>query len=490
MNDISMLPSGVTPKTISSYPAEETPGKISKTVYAFKLEHAASVTVSYASDAYTSTGVLINEAGEALLTASGTVILEAGTYMIQPVNFQPGDSAKMTMGTFKEITINSIKFEEYNSEELNQNLLKSYNDAVSQIPNEIKYDEKSLNAIKHAINCYNALKDDQKVTVSYDIVEKAYKSYISLGKVHVEELIDAIGEVNENSGDAISSARSAYNSLKELDGNMQISNYNVLVSAEDAFDGYAVTYCINSINSINSIGEVTLASENLIQTARAAYNSLDDEQKSLVTNYSTLISAEKKYGDLIQAANVNEALNNIDLKNINEMKALLESYDGLSLDAKQYVNSTKISEVKTTYLVKLIDSIGMVTSASGKTINEALNLYDTLTTSEKALITNYQTLQDAKTSYDEIALQAHKMTFENGTTDPTGFFTITNGNLKTTTKEYNGVKYTKALKIESKTIVNFTATAGSKLTIISDGASKQIKINGKGIHLLQWYLNC
>lgn len=40
------------------------------------------------------------------------------------------------------------------------------------------------------------------------------------------------------------------------------------------------------------------------------------------------------------------------------MKALLESYDGLSLDAKQYVNSTKISEVKTTYLVKLIDSIG------------------------------------------------------------------------------------------------------------------------------------
>lgn len=162
MNDISMLPSGVTPKTISSYPAEETPGKISKTVYAFKLEHAASVTVSYASDAYTSTGVLINEAGEALLTASGTVILEAGTYMIQPVNFQPGDSAKMTMGTFKEITINSIKFEEYNSEELNQNLLKSYNDAVSQIPNEIKYDEKSLNAIKHAMNCYNALKDDQR----------------------------------------------------------------------------------------------------------------------------------------------------------------------------------------------------------------------------------------------------------------------------------------------------------------------------------------
>lgn len=476
MNDISMLPSGVTPKTISSYPTEETPGKVSKTVYAFKLERAVSVTVSYASDAYTSTGVLINEAGEALLTASGTVILEVGTYMIQPVNFQPGDSAKMTMGTFKEITINSIKFEEYNSEELNQNLLKSYNDAVSQIPNEIKYDEKSLNVIKHAMNCYNALNDDQKATVSYDIVEKAYKSYISLVKMHVEELIDAIGEVNENSGYVISSARSAYNSLKELDGNIQISNYNVLVSAEDAFDGYAVTYCINIINSI---GEVTLASENLIKTARAAYNSLDDEQKSLVTNYSTLISAEKKFAALVSSESVNEALNDVDLTSMDSMKALLEEYNSLSVEAKDYVDQTKLSEVKTTYLVKLIDSIGTVTSASGKTINEALNLYDTLTTSEKALITNYQTLQDAKTSYDEIALQAHKMTFENGTTDPTGFFTITNGNLKTTTKEYNGVKYTKALKIESKTIIKFTASEGSKLTIISDGASKQIKVNGK-----------
>lgn len=396
--------------------------------------------------------------------------------MIQPVNFQPGDSAKMTMGTFKEITINSIKFEEYNSEELNQNLLKSYNDAVSQIPNEIKYDEKSLNVINHAMNCYNALNDDQKATVSYDIVEKAYKSYISLGKMHVEELIDAIGEVNENSGDVISSARSAYNSLKELDGNIQISNYNVLVSAEDAFDGYAVTYCINIINSI---GEVTLASENLIKTARAAYNSLDDEQKSLVTNYSTLVSAEKKFAALVSSESVNEALNDVDLTSMDSMKALLEEYNSLSVEAKDYVDQTKLSEVKTTYLVKLIDSIGTVTSASGKTINEALNLYDTLTTSEKTLITNYQTLLNAKTSYDEIAAQAHKMTFENGLTDPTGFFSITGNTKSGVTKTYNGVTYTNALKIESKTIIKFTATARSKLTIISDGTSKQIKINGK-----------
>lgn len=164
---------------------------------------------------------------------------------------------------------------------------------------------------------------------------------------------------------------------------------------------------------------------------------------------------------------------------MDSMKALLEEYNSLSVEAKDYVDQTKLSEVKTTYLVKLIDSIGTVTSASGKTINEALNLYDTLTTSEKTLITNYQTLLNAKTSYDEIAAQAHKMTFENGLTDPTGFFSITGNTKSGVTKTYNGVTYTNALKIESKTIIKFTASEGSKLTIISDGASKQIKVNGK-----------
>ncbi|UKI48813.1 MAG: hypothetical protein L6U99_08115 [Clostridium sp.] len=111
MSDLSYLPKSVNPNKITTMPTTLTPGKISKTVYAFTLTNSAKVTISYASDDFTTTGVLVNEAGVCLLTASGSVTLEPGTYMIQPVNFQPGDSAEMTSATFKEITINSISFE-------------------------------------------------------------------------------------------------------------------------------------------------------------------------------------------------------------------------------------------------------------------------------------------------------------------------------------------------------------------------------------------
>ena len=476
MSDISYLPQNVTPNKVSAYPSTVTPGKISKTVYAFTIDKAAIVTISYSSDEFTTTGVLVNEAGQCLLTASGSTILTPGTYMIQPVSFQPGDSGKLTNGTFKEVTINSIKFEEYNSKELNQALIDNYNSAVENIPSTIKYDDTTLAALKRAKDAYNALTDELKETVSYSKVEAAYSEYLSLGKTYVEGLINSIGEVNENSGDAISAARTAYNSLRELDNNIQIANYNVLTKAEDDFDSYALTYCINCINNI---GSVTLESENLITAARAAYNALDDEEKGLVTNYKLLTEAEGKYAALVSAADVNTDLNDIDLTSLADMKALIAKYNALSALAKEYVDVVKLSNAKTSYLVKLIDSIGTVSSSSAGTINEALALYDSLNTSEKEIITNYQNLVSAKEAYDKIAAQAHTMTFENGVVDSTGYYTITNGNLnKKVTKEYDGITYTTGLKIESKTEIVFNAGASSKLKLVTDGASKKIKING------------
>ncbi len=109
MSDISLLPSGTVPAVISKLPYSNTSiGKISKTVYAFTVGTTVDVTVSYASEELTKTGVLVNEAGEVFLVGSGTArSLPAGTYMIQPAYFQPGDSTQL--GIFKEITINSLQ---------------------------------------------------------------------------------------------------------------------------------------------------------------------------------------------------------------------------------------------------------------------------------------------------------------------------------------------------------------------------------------------
>ena len=108
-SQISYVPSNVTPVNVTSLPATLTPGKVSKTVYAFTVGGTVDITIKYADDSDAKTGVLVNAAGECFLKGSGTVTdLPAGTYMIQPMNFQPGDGKTMKAGTFKEITVNSI----------------------------------------------------------------------------------------------------------------------------------------------------------------------------------------------------------------------------------------------------------------------------------------------------------------------------------------------------------------------------------------------
>ena len=107
---LSYCAPGVTPINISDYPYTAAPGKLSKTVYAFTVGGTVDVTVSFASEALTTTGCLVNETGECFQVGSGTVTgLPAGTYMVMPYNVQSGgNGVNPAAGTFKEMTINSI----------------------------------------------------------------------------------------------------------------------------------------------------------------------------------------------------------------------------------------------------------------------------------------------------------------------------------------------------------------------------------------------
>ena len=107
---LSYCAPGVTPINISEYPYTAAPGKLSKTVYAFTVGGTVDVTVSFASEALTTTGCLVNETGECFQVGSGTVTgLPAGTYMIMPYNIQSGgNGVNPAAGSFKEMTINSL----------------------------------------------------------------------------------------------------------------------------------------------------------------------------------------------------------------------------------------------------------------------------------------------------------------------------------------------------------------------------------------------
>ena len=179
----------------------------------------------------------------------------------------------------------------------------------------------------------------------------------------VKELIDAIGEVTLDSGDAIDAARAAYDKLPEAK-KVLVDNYEKLTAAEEAYTALVDAAAAKAVDDlIDAIGEVTLESGDAIKAARAAYDALTDTQKELVKNYEKLTAAEEAYTALVDAA------------------------------AAKAVDD-------------LIDAIGEVTADSGDAIKAARAAYDALTDTQKELVKNYEKLLAAEELYEELTASA------------------------------------------------------------------------------------
>ena len=130
----------------------------------------------------------------------------------------------------------------------------------------------------------------------------------------VDNLIDAIGDVTltDDSKAKIDAARKAYNALTD-EQKALVSKLDILTDAEaklaqlkkEAADKAAVD---DVIAKIDAIGKVKLDKDSKakITAARAAYDALDDELKAQVTNYNTLLAAEKRYQQLRDKQNAND----------------------------------------------------------------------------------------------------------------------------------------------------------------------------------------
>ena len=179
----------------------------------------------------------------------------------------------------------------------------------------------------------------------------------------VKELIDAIGEVTLDSGDAIDAARAAYDKLPDAKKAL-VDNYEKLTAAEEAYAAMVDAAAAKAAEDlIDAIGEVTFDSGDAITAAREAYDALTDTQKELVKNYEKLTAAEETYAALVDAA------------------------------AAKAVDD-------------LIDAIGEVTVDSGDAITAAREAYDALTDAQKELVENYEKLLAAEELYKELTTTA------------------------------------------------------------------------------------
>ena len=170
---------------------------------------------------------------------------------------------------------------------------------------------KTADEMKAAIEANNNPFNPQMLA---DLAVRAQEIADKAAAKAVDDLIDAIGDVTltDDCQAAIDAARTAYDALTDAQKEL-VSKLDILTAAEaklaqlkkEAADKAAVD---DVIAKIDAIGKVKLDKDSKakITAARAAYDALDDELKAQVTNYNTLLAAEKRYQQLRDKQNAND----------------------------------------------------------------------------------------------------------------------------------------------------------------------------------------
>ena len=197
----------------------------------------------------------------------------------------------------------------------------------------------------------------------------------------VEDIIDAIGRVTIYSENRIKEARKAYNNLTSAQKKL-VSNYDVLLAAEEKYEDAKVAYVEDLIDSI---GTVSLNSKTAINRARIAYNLLSAASKAEVYNYDKLAAAETLYAKLLSE----------DKNTVNKVETNKTNKTNVTTVKNSSIEKTKIAE----YVDDLLESINR-DSLNGE-IFDAIMAYEKLTDVEKLSLNKESLVADLKQMLSE-----------------------------------------------------------------------------------------
>ena len=388
----------------------------------FAVQGGAVVTIT-CSGSGAAAGELIGADGKLYagkINGTVTVELESGIYVL-------ASGIKD-----KELTISAISFEDAaGSSEIR---VQAVIDAINAIPPTVTLD--SAETVNAARQAYDALRDDEVSQIPSNLVTKLEEAETTLSGLlvnNVINLIDQIGEVNENSYNAINAARTAYNALT-VALRPQVTNYNVLVSAETEFENFEVISVQNMIDALPETSNVTIADESSVQTVLERYRAAYDAYGILDENQTAQVG-DSRYDKVIKGMAYLESV-----LNVYEFKDLLAGVDAdfASLSA-----------------------LGAIIEAYNEFADDD-TLVNLLTEEEK------KQYEDILAAYTEVASQSVTVSFTEGTNNyyiNNSQFNVNNVSYKSGAERIiDGVTYD-GIKVNSKLTITFTIAADMNITV-------------------------
>jgi len=280
---------------------------------------------------------------------------------------------------------------------------------IDKIPNPVVLTDECYALMTSANEAYQKLSQSVKTKVTnYSLLTGGNVRFVKLA-------IDNIGEVvySEEFQAKIEAVRGYYNAINGTEKSL-ITNYSTLQDAEKTYAKLKEDYTAANIviALIDDIGDYTYtdAFKTKIAKVRTSFEALTSDQKALVSNVEVLDNAELFYNQIENAIKKINAIGTV--KYPSSEKAILDArtaYDALSEEQKAFVDNAETLEKDELFFNQidnafdLIDAIGEVKYPdSEKAIADAKEAYDALTDEQKDFVTNYNTLMDARTFYDQI----------------------------------------------------------------------------------------
>ena len=163
----------------------------------------------------------------------------------------------------------------------------------------------SLDAIRAARAAYDAVDPEaQEQVANRETLSAAEQTFDALAIQATTDAIRAIGDVTLDSGEAIRAARELYDGFSGAIQS-QVANRDVLVRDEEQYAALRIQH-VDEL--IDAIGEVTLSSEDRIREAEDAYNGLSESEAASVTNHRVLVAARETFDTMEAAARLQVAI--------------------------------------------------------------------------------------------------------------------------------------------------------------------------------------